>query len=210
MTVKKSIDYSAMFTALDNLMATNMPQIVLYMQIGKVICSRLEKGAAVAAAEYLHRTYSGIPGFSPRNVRRMREFYATYQHNPVAMALAMEINWTQSVVIFEMCTSEEERIWYMQAVRHYGWSKQKLVSKIEDGAYLDEGLQSAGDAPKCEQSGIDNIAHSTLTCSNTRSRVESPCEATADQLFILTFLPFFIQNTLKLTCLLLEGRAPPD
>ena len=82
MNVRKPIDYSAMFAALDTLMAADLPQMDLYCEIGRLVSGRPEKGAAVAAAEYLTCTYPGVSGFSPRNLRRMREFYRAYENAP--------------------------------------------------------------------------------------------------------------------------------
>ena len=89
MNVRKSIDYSAMFAALDTLMASDMPQMKLYCEIGRLVSGRLEKGAAVAAAEYLCGTYPDVSGFSPRNLRRMREFYRAYESAPEVLAQAI-------------------------------------------------------------------------------------------------------------------------
>ena len=81
MNVRKPIDYSAMFAALDTLMAAELsqmaelPQMKLYCEIGRLVSGRPEKGAAVAAAEYLYGMYPDASGFSPRNLRRMREFF---------------------------------------------------------------------------------------------------------------------------------------
>ena len=71
MNVRKPTDYSAMFAALDELMAANLPQMELYRSIGHVVSGRPEKGAAVAAAGYLQGAYPDITGFSPRSLRRM-------------------------------------------------------------------------------------------------------------------------------------------
>ena len=57
MNVRKPTDYSIMFAALDELMAASMSQMDLYRGIGRVVSGRPEKGAAVAAAEYLQSTY---------------------------------------------------------------------------------------------------------------------------------------------------------
>lgn len=65
MNVRKQVDYSAMFAALDNLMATDLPQVELYCEIGRLVSGRTEKGAAVAVSEYLSSTYSDVSGFSP-------------------------------------------------------------------------------------------------------------------------------------------------
>ena len=57
MNVRKPTDYSALFTALDELVAANLPQMELYCGIGRLVSNRPEKGAAVAAAEHLHSAY---------------------------------------------------------------------------------------------------------------------------------------------------------
>ena len=75
MNVRKSTDYSALYAALDQLIATVQPQMELYREIGRLVSARREKGAAVAAAEYLRTAHPDVPGFSPRNLRRMRDFY---------------------------------------------------------------------------------------------------------------------------------------
>ena len=49
--------YTAMFTTLDTLMAVQLPQMELYCEIGRVVSGRSEKGAAVAASEYLFICY---------------------------------------------------------------------------------------------------------------------------------------------------------
>ena len=82
MNIRKNIDYSAMFAAMDTAMATGMSQMELYCQLGALVCDRLEKGAAVAAAEYLKNRYQDASGFSPRNLRRMRDFYRIYGGKP--------------------------------------------------------------------------------------------------------------------------------
>ena len=101
MNVRKPIEYSTMFAALDTLMASNLLQMELYCEIGRLGSSRPEKGATVAAAEYLCGTHPNVSGFSPRNLRRMREFYRTYESSPAVLAQAMTIGWTQNAVILK-------------------------------------------------------------------------------------------------------------
>ena len=74
MNIRKPTDYVTMFTTLDTLMAAQLPQMELYCEIGRVVSGRAEKGAAVAASEYLQAAYPAAEGFSPRNLRRMRAF----------------------------------------------------------------------------------------------------------------------------------------
>ena len=140
MNIRKPTDYATMFAALDAAVAAQLPQTELYCEIGRLVSGRAEKGAAVAASEYLQATYPAAEGFSPRNVRRMRAFYAAYEESPEIMRLAMNLGWTRNVAILEGCGSSEERAWYIRAVLHFGWKKAKLLEAIESQAWLHSSL----------------------------------------------------------------------
>ena len=140
MNIRKPADYSNLFSELDKLMAAQLPQMELYCEIGRVVSGRSEKGAAVAASDYLQATYPTADGFSPRNLRRMRAFYAAYEESPEIMHLAMHLGWTRNVAILEGCDSSEERAWYIRAVLHFGWKKAKLLAAIESQAWRNSSL----------------------------------------------------------------------
>lgn len=142
MNIRKPADYSTLFSKLDKLMAAQLPQMELYREIGRVVSGRAEKGAAVAASEYLQATYPAAEGFSPRNVRRMRTFYAACEESPEIMQLAMNLGWTRNAAILERCGSNEERAWYIQAVLRFGWKKGKLLEAIESQAWLHSSLDA--------------------------------------------------------------------
>ena len=116
-------------------------QIRLYWSIGAAICARPERSAAVVLSEELARTFPEEKGFSPRNVRRMREFYRTYSDCPVMAALAFEIGWTSNVLIMEHCDTPGERETYLKAVRCTGWSKAELLRSFDEPT-LPEGSAS--------------------------------------------------------------------
>ena len=160
MNIRKPADYTTMFAALDALMAAQLPQMELYCEIGRVVSGRSEKGAAVAASEYLQDTYPATEGFSPRNLRRMRAFYAAYEEFPEIMRLAMYLGWTRNVAILERCGSNEERTWYIRAVLHFGWKKAKLLAAIESQAW--------------QHSSLDEQAFSCYTGEKEATR-ESKC-----------------------------------
>ena len=145
MNIRKETDYSTLYSMLKALMSEELPQMELYQKIGAAICSRPEKGAAIAAAEYLQKNYPDAAGFSPRNVRRMREFYRTYQSNPSLLSESAKIGWTQNVVILEQCGTEEERRWYLQAVRQFGWSKRQLIKEIMNSAHTKKVLDNTSE-----------------------------------------------------------------
>lgn len=161
MNIRKNIDYSEMYAELDKAMAADIPQMELYCKIGKAVCRRTEKGAAVAAAAYLSRQYPDVQGFPPRNLRRMRDSYRSYQDHPALLSLAMELGWTQNVVILESGLSMELREWYLKAAMQFGWSKVELTQKIADNAYeiitltvCEADLQSAVEKETISHPGI--------------------------------------------------------
>ena len=127
MNIRKPTDYTAMFAALDAAVAAQLPQMELYCEIGRVVSGRGEKGAAVAASEYLQAAYPAADGFSPRNVRRMRDFYRMYGDTPELRAAAMRLNWTQNVVIMEAGLTMDERCWYIRKAAESGLSKTELL-----------------------------------------------------------------------------------
>ena len=72
MNVRKPVDYGTMYRELTAILTQNPPQMDEVYAIGKAISQRPEKGAAVAAAEFLQTNFPDRTGFSPRNVRQMR------------------------------------------------------------------------------------------------------------------------------------------
>ena len=140
MNTRKPTDYSAMYGMMDQLMGAELPQMELYFEIGRAVCARPEKGAAVMAAEYLQENYPEAKGFSPRNLRRMREFYRAYADNPELLALALKLGWTQNVAILESCEGSRERAWYLRAALEHRWTKAELMEQIQAGVWLHSAL----------------------------------------------------------------------
>ena len=135
MNIRKNIDYSEMYTTLDNLMAKELTQMELYCEIGKAVCRRTEKGAAVMASEYLNKQYPDVKGFSPRSLRRMRDFYRTYENHPALLSRAMKLGWIQNVVIMEAELTMDLREWYITAAKQFKWTKTQLVEKINSNIH---------------------------------------------------------------------------
>lgn len=148
MNIRKNVDYSDMYAALERIMAVDMPQMELYCEIGNVVCHQREKGAAVAAAAYLSDHYPDAQGFSPRNLRRMRDFYRTYEDQPALLSLALQLGWTQNVIILEADLSVELREWYLKAAKQFGWSKIELIANIADNAH--ENIVLAVEEERCD------------------------------------------------------------
>lgn len=147
MNTKKAVDYSSFYSALDSIMQLALPQLELYWQIGKTICAQNEKGAAVSAAEYLQSAYPDAAGFSPRNVRRMRDFYRTYENDPALMAKAIKLGWTQNIVVLECCETKEQPSFYIELATKQHLTKLELVAAIREQAHSNPSLDEA--APVC-------------------------------------------------------------
>ena len=146
MNKRKPVDYTAMYAALDTLMQTELPEVELYFEIGKAICARLEKIAAVMAAEYLQANYPEGIGFSPRNLRRMREFYRAYADSLELRMLVLKMGWTQNVAILEGCQSIQERAWYLRAALERRWTKVEQLDQIQSKAWLQSMLDKQTDS----------------------------------------------------------------
>ena len=140
MNVRKPVDYGTMYRELTAIHAQNLPQMEEVYAIGKLINQRPEKGAAVAAAEFLQANFPDHTGFSPRNVRRMRDFYRTYENDQTLLRLAMKIGWTLNVVIMEAELTSVQRISCLQRTAAEKLSKKKLLEIILNGVFAEKPI----------------------------------------------------------------------
>ena len=165
MNVRKPVDYGTMHRELTAILAQNLPQMDEVYAIGKVINQCPEKGAAVAAAEFMQANFPDRTGFSPRNVRRMRDFYKTYENDQTLLRLAMKIGWTLNVVIMESELTMDARCWYLQKANVGGLSKAELLRMIESAAHLEISL---------DESKQDWYTKENDECSERMQREEYP------------------------------------
>lgn len=130
MNIRKDIDYSGLYVEIDKALVAGLSQMELYLELGRLVSGRPEKGAAVMAAEYITANYPDRTGFSPRNLRRMRDFYRMYEGYPEVLEQAMKVGWTQNIVIMETDLDMEDRSWHLEAVQRFCWSKAELTEQI--------------------------------------------------------------------------------
>ena len=142
MNVRKPVDYSTMYRELAAILAQNLPQMGEIHAIGKAVSQCPEKGAAVAAAEFLQANFPDHAGFSPRNVRRMRDFYKVYENDQTLLRLAMKIGWTLNVVIMEAELTRVQRISCLQRAAAERLSKKKLLEIILNGVFAEESIDA--------------------------------------------------------------------
>ena len=157
MNVRKPADYGTMYRELTAILAQNLPQMDEVYAIGKAISQRPEKGAAVAAAEFLQANFPDRTGFSPRNMRRMRDFYRTYENDQTLLRLAMKIGWTLNVVIMESELTRDARKWYLEQAREHQWSKAILLEKLASAAHLEKPLDAEADTCYTDKKAEDGM-----------------------------------------------------
>ena len=166
MNVREPVDYGTMHRELSAILAQNLPQMDEIYAIGKTISQRPEKGAAVAAAEFLQANFPDRTGFSPRNMRRMRDFYKTYENDQTLLRLAMKIGWTLNVVIMEAELTRAQRISCLQRSAAEKLSKKKLLEIILNDVFAEKPI----DEP-------DEICYNIINTSEDRAdqaQFESP------------------------------------
>ena len=175
MNVRKPVDYSTMYRELAAILAQNIPQMDEVYTIGKAISQRPEKGAAVAAAEFLQANFPDRTGFSPRNVRRMRDFYRTYENDQTLLQLTMKIGWTQNVVIMEADLTRAQRMLCLQMTTVKNLSKKELLEIILNGAFVEEAVDEPDEIcyniTNTSEDGADQTQfESPLRCVTKRKR----------------------------------------
>ena len=175
MNVRKLVDYGTMHQELTAILAHNLPQMDEIHVIGKAISQRPEKSAAVAAAEFLQTNFPDRTGFSPCNVRRMRDFYRTYENDQTLLRLAMKIGWTLNVVIMESELTNAQRISCLQRAAAERLSKKKLLEIILNDAFaekpIDEPDEICYNITNTSEDGADQAQfESPLRCVAKRKR----------------------------------------
>jgi predicted nuclease of restriction endonuclease-like (RecB) superfamily len=129
--------------------AVNKELIKLYWEIGKEILEKQEQegwGSNVLekVAKDLQNEFSGVEGFSRRNMFRMRAFYQAYEKVPQAVAQLgdlpiFSIPWGHNALILEKVKNTAERLWYAQKAIENGLSRSMLTIWIENDLYRREG-----------------------------------------------------------------------
>ena len=175
MNIRKPVDYGTMYRELTAILTQNLPQMNEIHAIGKVIHQRPEKGAAVAAAEFFQANFPDHAGFSPRNVRRMRDFYRTYENDQTLLQLAMKIGWTQNVVIMEADLTRAQRMLCLQMTTVKNLSKKELLEIILNGAFVEEAVDEPDEIcyniTNTSEDGADQTQfESPLRCVTKRKR----------------------------------------
>jgi len=128
---------SAQYEALK---AVNKELIGLYWDIGRMIVERQKdpswgKAVVETLAADLQQEFPGIQGFSAQNLWYMRQFYLEYSVQEKLQPLVGEISWTKHLIIMSRCKGLDEREFYIEMTRKFGWTKNVLAMQIENQSF---------------------------------------------------------------------------
>lgn len=116
--------------------AVNTELVTLYWQVGQALNERVQAaGWGAKVLEQLSRdlklAFPELGGFSPRNLRYMRQFAAAWPAPDLWQQAVARLSWAHQVVLLEKLSALEARLWYAQATLEYGWSRNILIHQIE-------------------------------------------------------------------------------
>ncbi len=115
----------------------NRELLSMYFRIGKIIDENAKYGNNFIGelSNYLKIEFPGVEGFSPRNLARMRKFYATYSDLSNLPPAVANLPWTHNFILIEKIDDHEKRLWYATKCLENGWSKTVLEHQIELALY---------------------------------------------------------------------------
>lgn len=153
----------------------NRALLELYTRIGQCICRQGEKAFIPHLAEMLADRFPSLKGFSLRNLRRMRDFYRTYENSPALMSRAQSLGWTQNAVILECCETDAQRSFYIDLASERNLSKLSLMNAIQEDAFADN-LHAENCAESMEPSFAPVSDSSPDEAVDTTATAETACE----------------------------------
>ena len=126
-------------TQLRTALAVTKEVAMLYWRIGKVLSEMiLKNGWGFKTLERLSRdlirNFPDARGFSLRNLQYMREYAEGYL-DPNYAAIAAQVPWGHNLLLLDKIDSAVERLWYIQQVLEYGWSRETLEKWVESDLY---------------------------------------------------------------------------
>lgn len=154
MTNKLSINYQPFLQEIltkiqsvryEMLKSVSKQTVLLYLEIGKSVSQKVKsenwgKSVVEQLSKDLQTEFSGIRGFSARNIWNMKNFYEFYAQNEKLQPLVAEIGWTQNCLILEKCKDIHQIEYYLRKTKQMGWSKLDLIDKIKKNHFENQTL----------------------------------------------------------------------
>lgn len=142
-------------------------QLALNFEIGKLIVkSQKDQGWGKSIVDDLskdiNKVVDGVTGYSPQNLWRMRQFYLEYKDKSELFKLALQIPWSQNLLIISKVSIEKERRYYLEATIKMSWSRAVLLNQIKANAYEHHVLNA-------KQNNFEMTLHTNLSAQATEA-----------------------------------------
>ena len=124
----------------------NTQMICLYWQIGNSILQHQQElgwGAKVAdrMSRDLRKEFPDMKGFSPRNLKYMRQFAQEWPDFQIVQRVVAQLPWRSNLILLGKLTTLTDRLWYAHKALQYGWSSTIMDLQIESGAHKRSGQE---------------------------------------------------------------------
>jgi len=119
--------------------AVNRELINMYWDIGEYVSHRVSDGGWGKSvvrdfSDFIQSRYTGIKGFSPQNIWRMKQFYETYSENEKLSTVLRELSWSHNLQIMS-CKTDEEREFYLTLSIKNRYSFRELKRQMDSALY---------------------------------------------------------------------------
>jgi len=121
--------------------SVNYELVMLYWEIGRAIIDNQTKqgwGSKIIdnLASELKKTFPTMRGFSPRNLKYMRQFATTYADKRFVQEVLAQLSWYNNLTLIQKIKDESLRNWYIHKNIENGWSQSVLLHQIESNLYV--------------------------------------------------------------------------
>ncbi len=125
-------------------LAVNRELVMLYWRIGRDILVRQRTqgwGAGIIQqlAEDQRREFPELKGFSPRNLKYMRQLAESWPDESIVPQLVAQIPWGHHRLLLDRVKNPQEREWYVRATIEHGWSRAILDYQIDSDLFRRQG-----------------------------------------------------------------------
>ena len=117
--------------------SANFQMSMMYYQIGQEILQRQSSegwGSKVVdrLSADLKKAYPEMNGFSPRNLKYMRQFAESWPDISIVQRTVAQLPWRHNICLIEKVKEPNRRLAYAMAAIKHGWSKTILELQLEN------------------------------------------------------------------------------
>ena len=124
--------------------AVNYELIKFYWELGKMISEKQEfyswgEKLIEQISKDLKEEFPDMKGFSTRNIKYIRNFYAFYNNSEIRQQLVAQIPWGHNILIYSKSKNIQEATFYIQQTIENNWSRDVLALQIKTNLFDRKG-----------------------------------------------------------------------